>query len=97
MKKFQVTIQFSMDEDFMSIVPDHRKYIDSLIDKSIIDQYAVTMESQTIWITINGDSKTEIKEYLSASPLYKYWQRFEIDELVVLDGLLHRLPAVRLN
>ncbi len=96
MKKFQVTIHFTMDEDFMSIVPEHRKYIDTLIDKDIIDQYAVTMESKTIWITISADNKTEIEEYLSGSPLYRYWQ-FVIDELVVVDGLLHRLPAVRLN
>lgn len=96
MKKFQVTIQFSTDEEFMSIVPEHRKYIDSLIDKNIIDQYAVTMESQTIWITISADTKIEVEEYLLGSPLYKYW-RFAIDELVVLDGLLYRLPAVRLN
>lgn len=96
MKKFQVTIQFTMDEDFMSIVPEHRKYIDSLIEKNIIDQYAVTMESRMIWITISADNKKEIRQYLTGSPLYKYWT-FEIDELVVLDGLLHRLPAVRLN
>ena len=96
MKKFQVTIQFTMDEEFMSLIPEHRKYVDALIEKNIIDQYAVSMESQTIWITISSDSKAEIEEYLSGSPLYRYWQ-YKISELVVLDGLLHRLPAVRLN
>ena len=34
---YQVTIHFEMDEEFMSLVPAHRVYINSLIDKGTID------------------------------------------------------------
>jgi len=54
------------------------------------------MESQKIWITFSAKNKREVKKYLAGSPLYKYWT-FEIEELVVVDGQLHRLPAVQLN
>ncbi|HET9431385.1 MAG TPA: hypothetical protein VFO70_09415, partial [Chitinophagaceae bacterium] len=60
MKKFQVTIQFEMDEEFMSLVPPHRTYINYLINKEIIDQYAVSMETQRVWITANAENKEEI-------------------------------------
>lgn len=94
--KYQVTVQFNMDDEFMGFVPAHRLYINSLIEKHIIDYYTVSMESQRSWMVINAASKQEVKQYLSKSPLYKYWT-IEIDELFVYDGQSYRLPALQLN
>ena len=60
MKKFQAIISFEMDEDFMSLVPPHRTYINYLLNKGIIDSYAVSMEVQKSWITMNANSKKEV-------------------------------------
>jgi hypothetical protein len=38
LKKFQVTIRFEMDDEFMTLVPAHRSYINSLIENGIIDR-----------------------------------------------------------
>ncbi|GAI04440.1 unnamed protein product [marine sediment metagenome] len=73
MKKFQAIIKFTIDDEFMSFVPSHRTYINYLLNKGIIDSYAVSMESQTCWITLNTDNKAEADKYLAKSPLYKYW------------------------
>jgi len=96
MKKFQAIISFEMDEDFMSLVPPHRTYINYLLNKGIIDSYAVSMEVQKSWITMNANSKKEVEDYLNKSPLSKYWN-FEIVELFVYDSQSTRLPAVQLN
>jgi hypothetical protein len=96
MKKYQVTIHFEMDDDFASLVPSHRVYINTLIEKGIIDQYVVSMESQRVWITFTAEDKEDVENYLQQSPLYRYWSS-EIDELFVVDGQHYRLPAVRLN
>jgi len=96
MQKYQVTIQFEMSDDFMDLVPPHRTYINYLINKGTIDHYAVSMETQRSWITINAEDKEEVEKLLKKSPLYKYWT-LEIDELFVLDGQHYRLPAVQLN
>ena len=85
-----------MDEEFMSFVPPHRTYINYLLNKGIIDAYAVSMESQQVWITLNGANKKEITEILDKSPLAKYWN-YEIVELFVYDSQSTRLPAVQLN
>ena len=50
-KKFQVTISFEIDDEINALIPAHRKYINTLINKAIIDHYAVSMESKRIWIT----------------------------------------------
>ena len=96
MKKFQAIISFDMDEKFMTLVPPHRTYINFLLNKGVIDSYAVSMETQNSWITINANTKKEVKEILEKSPLSSYWT-FEIVELFVYDSQSTRLPAVQLN
>ena len=95
-KKFQVTIRFYMDEEFMKLVPSHRVYINDLIDKNIIDYYAVSMETQRSWLIINAVDKKEVEECLAKSSLHNYWT-IEIDELFVYDSQAYRLPALQLN
>ena len=70
LNKYQVTIRFEMDDDFMSFVPPHRVYINSLIEKNIIDYYSVSMETQRSWWIINAATKNEVEEYLSKSPVF---------------------------
>jgi muconolactone delta-isomerase len=96
LNKYQVTVHFDMDEQFMTLVPPHRVYINSLIEKNILDYYTVSMESQRSWMIFNAESKKAVEQYLSKSPLYKYWT-IEIDELFVYDGQNYRLPALQLN
>jgi len=94
--KYQVTIHFEMDNDFMSFVPPHRIYINDLIDKGVVEYYTVSMETQRCWMLINALSKNEVTNYLQKSPLRKYWT-IEIDELFVYDAQSYRLPALQLN
>ena len=96
MKKYQAIIKFTMDENFMLFVPPHRTYINYLINQSVIDSYAVSMETQTCWITLNAENKTAVDNYLGKTPLYKYWT-YEIEELFVYDSQQYRLPALQLN
>ena len=35
MKKYQITIKFHMDSEFMELVPSHRTYINYLINKEV--------------------------------------------------------------
>lgn len=96
LNKYQVTIHFEMDEQFMTLVPPHRVLINDLIEKNIIDSYAVSLETQRSWITINAATKAEAKKILAKSPLFKYWT-IEIDDIYVYDGQIYRFPALQLN
>ena len=80
----------------MQRVPPHRTYINFLIKKGIVEHYAVSMETQRAWITMNAEDKQAALKLLAQSPLYPYWT-VELDELFVLDGQHYRLPEVHPN
>lgn len=94
--KYQVTIHFEMDDGFMGLVPAHRVYVNSLIDKGTVDYYSVSMETQRCWMIINAPDKKTVEAHLAKAPLHKYWS-IEIDELFVYDSQSYRLPALQLN
>jgi len=96
MKSYQATIEFEMSEEFMQRVPPHRTYINFLIKKGVVEHYAVSMETQRAWITLNAEDKSAARKLLAQSPLFPFWT-IEIDELFVLDGQHYRLPEVHPN
>ena len=62
MKAYQVTINFDWNDEFAALIPAHRTYINMLINKNIIDQYVVSMESQRVWVTLNAETKSEVEK-----------------------------------
>ncbi len=96
MKKYLVTAQFEWNDGMMRLIPAHREVVDDLIADGTIEHYAVSMEIQTVWITLNAKNKRQAKSALNGSPLYKHW-KMDAVELMVWDGQLYRLPALQMN
>jgi muconolactone delta-isomerase len=98
MNKYQVSITFPsyLDQDFMSKIPVHRSYISKLIQNEVIDSYAISVERSKGWVVINAESEAKVHEYLSKSPLYRYFN-IEIDQLMVYDSRIYRFPKLVLN
>ena len=96
MKKYLAIAKFVWSDEMMELISEHREHINTLIEDQVIDHYAVSMELQTVWITMNAKNKMEIKRLLSPSPLVKHW-KIKVGELMVWDGQNYRLPAVQLN
>lgn len=80
----------------MAIITDHRAYINELIEQQLIEHYAVSMETQRLWITLNAEDKAAVRRLLSKSPFYAYWT-LQVNELVIWDGQNYRLPVVQWN
>ncbi len=96
MKKYLITATFTWNEEMMNRLQEHRDLIDQLIDDQVIEHYVVSMEVQTVWITLNARTKREARSLLAPSPFYKLW-KMAVSELMVWDGQTYRLPAVQLN
>jgi hypothetical protein len=96
MKTFLANIKFDFPEDFMNYLPEHRTYINMLINTNVIESYAVSMETHRSWIIINAETKEEVEQILSKSTLHAFWT-YDIDELFVYDSQNFRLPKLELN
>jgi len=96
MKTFLANIKFDFPPDFMNYVPEHRTYINMLINTSVIESYAVSMETLRSWIIINAETKDEVEQILFKSTLYQFWT-YDIDELFVYDSQNFRLPKLEFN
>lgn len=96
MNKYLVTIEFEWNDEVTKVIQKHREYINTLIEDQVIEHYAVSMENQTVWVTINAENKTDARRILSKSPFRKFW-KLTIHELIIWDGQNYRLPLVQLN
>ncbi len=96
MNKYLVTIKFEWNDETMQIIPEHRAYINELIEDQVLEHYAVSMETQNLWITLNAEDKSAVRKLLSKSPFYQYWT-LAINELIIWDDQNYRLPVVQLN
>lgn len=92
-KKFMLSFDFSIDDEFTSLISAHRTLVNHLIKDKVIDYYAVSMETKKGWIVFNTDSKDQIESFMSQSPLFDYLKNFDISELFVLDGPHLRIPS----
>lgn len=96
MKTFLVNIKFDFPDNFMNYVPEHRTYINMLINTNVIESYAVSMETHRSWIIINAETKEDVEKIISKSTLRQFWT-YDIDELFVYDSQNFRLPKLELN
>ena len=96
MKTFLVNITFKLPDDFMKYIPEHRTYINMLINTNVIEIYAVSTDTHRSWIIINAETKDQVEKILEKSTLYQFWT-YEIDELFVYDSQNFRFPKLELN
>lgn len=94
--KYQVVLNFELTEQFMTLVPEHREIVSDLIDEGVLESYAVSMESQRVWMIFNATSKKQVLTHIRRSPLYNFF-KIEVEEIFVYDGMLMRLPELSLN
>lgn len=94
--KYQVTIYFENDEQFLDHYPTHSDYFDSLIDKEVIDYFTISLETNRCWIVFSAINKIEVSNYLQFTHANKLWT-VEIEELFVFESQSYRLPALQLN
>jgi hypothetical protein len=99
MAKFVVSFRLpdSFEEDFMSLIPRHRAFINRLIEDQIIEAYAISADRSRGWITMNGQHSAAIQSVVEQFPLYRFLREVEIDELFIFDSAASRFPRISLN
>lgn len=93
-----VTIYFpeDIDENFDSLIPEHRDYIDLLMTKGIINTYSLASDRSQLWICFNAKNEKEIGKYINNFPIKDYIT-YEIFPLLFHNSSQILFPSISLN
>ncbi|MBC7863507.1 MAG: hypothetical protein IAF38_11060, partial [Bacteroidia bacterium] len=82
MNIFQVNISLPKhpSDDFVSLLPNQRRIINELLQKKILESFALSADKTKAWAAVNADTAEEVKEIFSRFPLIRY-MRIEILQL----------------
>jgi hypothetical protein len=99
MAKFVVSFRLhdAFEEEFISLIPRHRAFINRLLEENIIEAYAISADRSRGWVTMNGQHGAAIQSIVEQFPLYRYLREVEIDELFIFDSAASRFPRISLN
>lgn len=99
MPTFVVSIHLpdAFDEEFISLIPSHRDFINQLLNEKIIEVYAISSDRSRGWVTINGDDEAAVQAVVEQFPLFRFLHSVEIDELFIFDSVASRFPHISLN
>ncbi|ALW86401.1 hypothetical protein AUC43_15695 [Hymenobacter sedentarius] len=99
MPTFVVSLRLpdDFDEEFISLIPSHRAFINRLLNDKVIEVYAISSDRSRGWVTINADNAVAVQAVVEQFPLYPYLHGVEIDELFIFDSVYSRFPHISLN
>ncbi|RTL57101.1 MAG: hypothetical protein EKK37_13700 [Sphingobacteriales bacterium] len=97
MKKFIVTFYLPevLDFSFWKIIPEHRRYINKLMDDDVILTYGVNAERSKGWVVFSAATEEEVTEYIENFPIHDMIT-YEIEELFIFDSMIG-VPRLVMN
>ncbi len=91
-----ITLPDTFTEEFISLIPEQRTYINNLMHKGIVTGYSLALDRSRLWVTMLRQSEVEVEQTLITFPLYKFF-RYEIYELAFCNEPILSLPLVSMN
>ena len=92
----QITLPEFLDEDFMALIPEHRAYVDQLMNDGIITSYSLALDRSTVWITFNSKSEKAVVKIINSFPISDFIQ-YDILELAFHNSATVFFPSLSLN
>lgn len=98
MGQFMVNINLPdlIDDNFESLIPDHRIYIDQLMNQGTINTYSLAADRSKLWISFNCRNEREVAKYINNFPIKDYIT-YEISPLLFHNTSQILFPTISLN
>jgi muconolactone delta-isomerase len=91
-----ITLPSDPPEEFFSLIPAQRAYINQMIRKGVITSYSLSLDRSRLWVTLRGHSEEEVVEVVTKFPLIR-WMEIEIQPLMFRETAVTTMPPVSLN
>lgn len=97
MKKYIVTFYLPevLDLSFWKILPEHRKYINQLMDDDVILTYGVNAGRSKGWVVFSAATEEEVAMHIEDFPIHDMIT-YEIEELFIFDSMIG-VPRLVMN
>ncbi len=82
LKTFMVIMRLpqQLPGDFLSLIPEQREYVASLLERGTLSSYALALDRSRIWTTVRASSDEEVMAIVDHFPLRRYLS-YDIIEL----------------
>lgn len=98
MKVYQVNISMpkSFSDELVSLIPKQRRVINELLQKGVLESYALSADRSKAWCAVNASSEKDVREIFSTFPLIRF-MKLEITELSWYNEVQLAFPPLMLN
>lgn len=83
-------------EQFAALIPAQRRIVNKLLEEHVILNYALDMERNNVWMTIQAKDHKAVMDILSTFPIIKL-VKVDIHELAFYDSTPAGLPELIMN
>ena len=85
-----------MTEEFISLIPDQRSYINNCMSKGTIHSYSLSADRSKVWIVFNTKTELEMKRILNRFPIISM-VTYTAYPLMFHNSMELMIPAMSLN
>jgi len=98
LRQFMVEIKLpeTLTEEFISLIPEQRMKINSLMDAGVILCYTLNQERSRLWTVIVAKSDLSVMDILAQFPMISFMKP-EINELTFHHQSSLVMPSISLN
>jgi len=98
LRQFMVEFKLpeTLTEEFISLIPEQRATINSLMDAGVIMCYTLNLDRSKLWTVIVAKSDTAVMDVLAQFPLISFMKP-EISELTFHHQSSLVMPSISLN
>ncbi len=82
--QIHITLPNMFNQQFTALIPEQRRVVNKLLAAQVILSYALDMERQNLWITIQAKNQLQVMDVLSTFPIIKE-VKVDIFELAFFD------------
>lgn len=69
--QIHITLPNMFNQQFTALIPEQRRVVNKLLAAQVILSYALDMERQNLWITIQAKNQLQVMNVLSTFPIIK--------------------------
>jgi hypothetical protein len=98
MNEYMIIIRFttSFSEEFVALIPHQRAQINHFMEKGIITSYSLSVDRETLWVTLLATSLEAVEKTLRMMPLFKFMS-YDVVELMFHNSPVHAQMHLSMN